>query len=54
MAMVGGHPYLVSVALYYLHREKIALKELLQGAPTPTGIYSHHLRGYLAMLKDQP
>lgn len=54
MAMVGGHPYLVSVALYYLSREKMTLEELLQAAPTPTGIYSHHLRGYLAMLRDEP
>ncbi len=54
MAMVGGHPYLVSVALYYLSREKMTLEELLQAAPTPTGIYSHHLRGYLVMLRDEP
>ena len=54
MAMVGGHPYLVSVALYYLYRGKMTLEKLLQAAPTPAGIYSHHLRGYLAMLRDEP
>ncbi len=54
MAMVGGHPYLVNVALYYLCREKMKLEELLQTAPTPAGIYSDHLRGYLAMVRDEP
>ncbi|MBZ8181295.1 AAA-like domain-containing protein [Oscillatoria salina] len=54
MAMVGGHPYLVNLAFYYLRREKILLEELLQVAPTPAGIYSNHLRGYLTMLRDEP
>jgi hypothetical protein len=54
MAMVGGHPYLVSVALYHLCRKEMTLEELLQAAPTPPGIYSHHLRSHLAMLRDEP
>jgi diguanylate cyclase (GGDEF)-like protein len=54
MAMVGGHPYLVNVALYHLMREEMSLAQLLQAAPTQAGIYSHHLRGYLAMLQDEP
>jgi len=40
--MVGGHPYLVRVALYHLARE-LTLNKLLQEAPTLAGIYSHHL-----------
>ena len=54
MAMVGGHPYLVSLALYHLSRGEMTLEELLQAAPTPSGIYSHHLRSHLAMLQDDP
>ncbi|MEC4983406.1 MAG: AAA-like domain-containing protein, partial [Oscillatoria sp. PMC 1076.18] len=54
MAMVGGHPYLVNLAFYYLRREKVLLEELLQVAPTPAGIYSNHLRAYLTMLRDEP
>ncbi|HAX78260.1 MAG TPA: hypothetical protein DCY88_21175 [Cyanobacteria bacterium UBA11372] len=52
MAMVGGHPYLVSLALYHLRREELTLEELLQTAPTQAGIYSHHLRGHWAILRD--
>ncbi|MBD1889112.1 AAA-like domain-containing protein [Coleofasciculus sp. FACHB-SPT9] len=54
MAMVGGHPYLVSVALYHLRRGAMTLDELLQVAPTPAGIYSDHLRSHLVMLQDEP
>lgn len=53
-AMVGGHPYLVNLALYYLRRTEIALSELLQKATTPSGIYSEHLRSHLAILTEQP
>lgn len=44
MKMVGGHPYLVRVALYFLCQEQISLEHLLLEAPTQTGIYSDHLR----------
>ncbi|MBD2743442.1 AAA-like domain-containing protein [Coleofasciculus sp. FACHB-1120] len=54
MEMMGGHPYLVSVALYHLRRGAMTLEALLQVAPTPSGIYSDHLRGHLAMLQDEP
>lgn len=54
LAMVGGHPYLVNLALYYLYRQEMTLEELLQTAPTITGIYSDHLRGYLGILQEQP
>lgn len=53
-AMIGGHPYLVSLALYHLCREEMTLEELLQVAPTTAGIYSHYLRSHLAILKEQP
>ena len=54
MGMVGGHPYLVSIAFYYLRWGNLTLEEILQAAPTPAGIYSHHLRSHLAMLQDEP
>ncbi|MBF2075807.1 MAG: AAA-like domain-containing protein [Synechococcales cyanobacterium C42_A2020_086] len=50
--MVGGHPYLVNLAFYYLRRGEMTLEQLLQEAPTPTGIYSSYLREYLAMLRE--
>jgi AAA-like domain len=50
MEMVGGHPYLVNIALYHLSRQDITLSELLETAPTQSGIYSQHLRDLLALL----
>lgn len=54
MAMVGGHPYLVNIALYHLCREEMTLEQLLQTSATPSGIYSQHLQSYLAMLREEP
>lgn len=47
MAMVGGHPYLVRLALYHIARQEITLSELLKTAPTDAGLYSDHLRRHL-------
>lgn len=54
MEMVGGHPYLVNLALYHLHRHEMTLQELLQTASSATGIYSEHLRNHLAILREKP
>lgn len=51
--MVGGHPYLVNVALYHLCRQEVTLEELLQSAPTGAGIYANHLQSLLALLRDR-
>lgn len=51
MAMVGGHPYLVRVALYYTARQDISLSQLLQDAPTEAGYYSDHLVRHLGTLE---
>ncbi|MDY6782521.1 MAG: AAA-like domain-containing protein [Cyanobacteriota bacterium] len=53
MAMVGGHPYLVSLALYVLAREEMTLEELLREAPKQSGIYRTHLRGLLGVLRGE-
>jgi diguanylate cyclase (GGDEF)-like protein len=53
--MLGGHPYLVRVALYELAKHpKISLENLLQLAPTITGIYHAHLRNLLVTLQNYP
>lgn len=52
--MVGGHPYLVRLALYYLVRKEMTLQQILQQAATEAGIYSDHLRRILAILKTDP
>lgn len=54
MAMVGGHPALVRIALYHLCRQQIPLSQLLQQAATEVGIYHTHLRRLLVMLQENP
>ncbi|MGK7876733.1 MAG: AAA-like domain-containing protein [Xenococcaceae cyanobacterium] len=54
MGMVGGHPALVHIAIYHLSRGKITVVQLLQTAPTSTGIYDHHLQRHLVTLQEQP
>ncbi|HEC85567.1 MAG: hypothetical protein DRR08_16940 [Candidatus Parabeggiatoa sp. nov. 2] len=52
MAMVGGHPYLLRLALYPIARQRITLDKLLQIAPTEEGPYYDHLYRLLLILKD--
>jgi hypothetical protein len=54
MYMLGGHPYLVRLALYYLVRGDFSLGEFLQKAPTQSGIYGDHLQSYLVWLRQSP
>lgn len=54
MAMVGGHPYLVRVALYHIARQDMTLEQFLQLAPTEAGPLSDHLRRHLWNLQQQP
>ena len=51
MVMLGGHPFLVQVALYEIARNRMNLKDLLQIAPTEEGPYYNHLRHHLKNLK---
>ena len=54
MEMVGGHPFLVRVALYYLVEQQQTLKQLLAIATTETSPFSNHLRRHLWQLREQP
>ena len=64
MDMVAGHPYLIQLAFYHLLQEskseeseknvKHHLKQILENAPTPTGIYRDHLRSLRANLHNNP
>jgi AAA-like domain len=54
MQMVGGHPYLVRVALYHLAKGEMTLAQLLQVAPTEAGPYGDHLRRHWWNLKQHP
>jgi hypothetical protein len=54
MEMVGGHPHLIQLAIYSLTRQNVTFEQLLQTAPTESGIYSDHLRGHLWNLQQHP
>ena len=54
MAMVGGFPYLIRLALYTLSTQNITVEQLLAEAPTPSGIYRTHLQGYFNILSKYP
>ena len=53
-AIVGGHPYLVRVALYHISRSDLTLDELKKTAIADAGIYSDHLRRQLWNLEEYP
>lgn len=52
--MTGGHPYLVRLALYHLQQGQLTLEQLLEEAPTQTGIYKNHLQHNWDTLQQQP
>ncbi|WP_404787101.1 AAA-like domain-containing protein [Altericista sp. CCNU0014] len=54
MGTIGGHPYLVGLALYEIGSGRMDLDRLLQSAPTEAGIYSSHLRRHLETLQSSP
>ncbi len=54
MRMVGGHPYLVRLAMYHVSSLQVTLEQLLQEAATEAGIYSNHLRRHLETLQKCP
>lgn len=54
MAAIGGHPYLVRLALYHICQGDKNAEELLEEAATESGIYSSYLRGHLRYLQEHP
>jgi AAA-like domain/TIR domain len=54
MAMLGGHPYLIRIALYSVAQKDLTLAELLTEAPTDAGIFGEHLRRHLWNLQQHP
>ena len=54
MALVGGNPYLVQVALHHISCENITLDQLLETAVDESGIYSDYLRQQLWNIKQYP
>ena len=54
MRLVGGHPYLVRVAMYAVAYQTITFEQLLEQAATEAGVYSDHLRRLLWNLEQYP
>ena len=52
MELLGGHPFLVRLALYNLALEYLTWEELLQTAATEAGIYRSHLHQLLGYLQE--
>ena len=54
MNLVGGYPYLVRLAFYALSTQSITFAELIDLAPTSSGIYRSHLQRHLITLQQYP
>ena len=54
MELVGGHPYLIRVALYYISRQELTMHQFVDSAATDAGKYSDHLRRHLWNLLQFP
>lgn len=52
--LVGGHPYLLHLAFYWLQSGKLSLTQIVQTASTNQGIYREYLRRlWLALQQDE-
>ena len=51
--ILGGHPYLIRLAMYHVSCSQIDLEELLNNADKEAGIYSNHLRRHLEILQQK-
>jgi len=54
MSLIGGHPYLIRVALYHIARGDLTLSQWQETAMSEAGIYSDHLRRHLWNLEQNP
>ncbi len=54
LALVGGQPYLIQLALYHTWRQCITLEQVLSTAFSSTGIYSEHLQQQWWNLQQHP
>jgi transcriptional regulator with XRE-family HTH domain len=52
--LLGGHPYLTQLALFYLSHQRISLEDLLKTAIAPNSIFGSHFKQQLGYLEDYP
>ncbi|GGA16261.1 hypothetical protein CYANOKiyG1_30430 [Okeania sp. KiyG1] len=53
MSIVGGHPYLIRLALYKMSQEELTIENLLKEAPTDSGIYRDHFSRHLETIEKR-
>ncbi|KIG12342.1 serine/threonine protein kinase [Enhygromyxa salina] len=54
MALVGGHPHLIRIALYHIADRGTSLDEIFATAATEQGLFADHLKALLWQLQQQP
>ncbi|AFY41398.1 AAA-like domain-containing protein [Nostoc sp. PCC 7107] len=54
IALLGGHPYRLQLAFYYIHQQTITLEELLENSAVTTAIYADHLEQQWSNLQHYP
>ncbi|MEM6450316.1 MAG: AAA-like domain-containing protein [Cyanobacteria bacterium P01_D01_bin.105] len=54
LSLVGGHPFLLRMALHRIARGRMTLEQLLAQAPTEGGLYNDHLRRHLLNIEADP
>lgn len=54
MLLVGGHPALIQISLYYLCSQEMTLQEIIEDAIANGGIYRDHLWRQLIKLQENP
>ncbi|MDB9304101.1 MULTISPECIES: AAA-like domain-containing protein [Cyanophyceae] len=54
ISLIGGHPALTQLALYYLHSGAISLPDLIKEAIANGGIYRYHLQQHWVKLLANP
>ncbi|MDZ8110339.1 MAG: AAA-like domain-containing protein [Nostoc sp. DedQUE12a] len=54
MSLVGGHPALIQISLYYLCSQEMTLQEITEDAIANGGIYHYHLWRHWLKLQENP
>ena len=54
MGLVGGHPYLIRLAMYQIKTAHLTIEQFVREALSETGIYSNLLRRLLNIIQQSP
>ena len=54
MGLVGGHPYLIRLALYHASQNQVTIEAILSSAAKEFGFFGDYLRGILLELEGYP